>query len=295
MLLFGVLWIASLGILVTLAIGYAATIPLMRRRVPDPADHPAAYGMPCEEVSFTSRDGLTLGGWWIPAKDSPRGTIITCPGQNGSLDKDIAQVVPLHRAGFNVLMFDFRGHGRSEGRLVTIGALEQADLFGALDYLATQRSIKHVGVLGFSMGAGVTLMVAAQDQRIAALVVDGAYPRLMDLLAGYLRHQNIPPLVTGGLARLTLAVGSLRTRYQIYRANPIDLADRIKVPALFIHGDLDPFVTPAEVDTLIARIPGKTELWRVPDAGHREAYDKHQDEYNHRVVAWFEEHLATKM
>jgi dipeptidyl aminopeptidase/acylaminoacyl peptidase len=293
MLLFGILWIASLGILVTLAIGYAATIPLMRRRVPDPADHPSAYGMAGEEVSFPSRDGLTLGGWWIPAQDSPRGTIIMCPGQNGSLDKDIAQAAPLHRARFNVLMFDFRGHGRSEGQLVTIGALEQADLFGALDYLAAQQGIERVGVLGFSMGSGVTLMVAAQDQRIAALVVDGAYPRLSGLLMGYLRAQNIPTrLLTTALAWLTLVVGSMRTRYQIYRANPVDLADRIKAPALFIHGDLDPFVTPAEVETVIARLSVKTELWRVPDAGHREAYNKHPDEYNRRVVAWFEKHLV---
>jgi uncharacterized protein len=291
MLLFGILWIASLGILVTLAIGYAATIPLMRRRVPDPADHPSAYGMAGEEVSFPSRDGLNLGGWWIPAQDSPRGTIIMCPGQNGSLDKDIAQAAPLHRARFNVLMFDFRGHGRSEGQLVTIGALEQADLFGALDYLAAQHGIERVGVLGFSMGSGVTLMVAAQDQRIAALVVDGAYPRLVRLLASYMRFEKIPGLLTGVLARVTLVVGSLRTRYQIYRANPVDLADRIKVPTLFIHGDLDPFVTPAEVGTVIAQLSGKTELWRVPDAGHREAYSKHPDEYNRRVVAWFEKYL----
>jgi fermentation-respiration switch protein FrsA (DUF1100 family) len=135
-------------------------------------------------------------------------------------------------------------------------------------------------------------MVAAQDQRIAALVVDGAYPRLSGLLMGYLRAQNIPTrLLTTALAWLTLVVGSLRTRYLIYRANPVDLADRIKAPALFIHGDLDPFVTPAEVETVIARLSGKTELWRVPDAGHREAYSKHPDEYNRRVVAWFEQSL----
>ncbi len=292
MLWFGILWIACLGILVTLAIGYAATIPLMRRRVPDLPDQPSAYGMTGEEVSFPSRDGLTLGGWWIPAPESAHGTIVICCGQNGSLDKDIEQIVPLHQAGFNVLMFDFRAHGRSEGQLVTIGALEQADLFGALDYLAAQHGIERVGVLGFSMGAGVTLMVAGQDRRIAALVVDGAYPRLSWLLIGYLRAQNIP-LVTTPLAWLTLVVGSLRSRYQIYRANPADLADRITAPVLFIHGDLDPFVTPAQVEGLIARVPSQTELWRVPDAGHREAYHKHPDEYSRRVVAWFESHLAT--
>lgn len=292
MLLFGILWVASLGVLIALAVGFAATLPLMRRRQPDPLDHPASYGMPCEDISFPSRDGLALGGWWIPASSPPRGTIIVCPGQNGSMDKDLPQVEPLHRAGFNVLMFDFRGHHRSEGGLVTLGALEQADLFGAVDYLTTQRGIERVGVLGFSMGAGVALMVAAQDPRIAVLVVDGAFPRLAGLLAGYLRIKSIPGLLARVLAWWTLIVGALRTRYQIYRANPLDLAGRIKVPVLFIHGDLDPFVSIHEIETLAARVPGKTELWRVPDAEHREAYSKHPAEYNRRVTAWFEQHLT---
>jgi pimeloyl-ACP methyl ester carboxylesterase len=182
--------------------------------------------MGCEEIHFLSRDHLTLSGWWIPGSSPVIGTVIVCCGQNGSMDKDIPQAKPLHEAGFNVLMFDFRGHGRSQGEIVTMGAFEQADLFGALDYVSQERGIERVGVLGLSMGAGVALMVAAQDARIAALVVDGAYPRLDGILTGYMRMKGIPVLLARGLARLTLIAGTLRTRYQIYRANPILLADR---------------------------------------------------------------------
>ncbi len=284
-------WLISVGALVLVGVGFAATLPLMRRRTPDPPDHPLHYGMMCEDVNFASRDGLRLAGWWIPAPVAPRGTIILCPGQNGSMDKDVPQAVPLHRAGFNVLMFDFRAHGRSEGGTVTLGALEQADLFGALDYAAGERGADRIGVLGFSMGAGVTLLVAAQDTRITAAVVDGAYPRIAGLLANWLRIHDIPRLLARGLAWLTLIVGSLRTQVLIYRANPADLADRLHTPTLFIHGDQDPFVSPDEIAALVARIPGPAELWRVADADHREAYSHHPDEYNRRVVAWFERYL----
>jgi alpha-beta hydrolase superfamily lysophospholipase len=285
-------WIVGALALAVLALAYAATIPLMRRREPDPPDSPANHNLPGEEVQFPSRDGLLLGGWWIPAAGDARGTVVLCPGQNGSLDKDIPQAGPLQRAGFNVLLFDFRAHGRSQGELVTLGALEQADLFGALDYLAGQRGVRRAGVLGFSMGAGVALLVAAQDARVAALVVDGAFPRLAGLLQGYLRQRGVPGPLAGGFARIVLGIAALRAGYEISRANPIDLAERISAPALFIHGERDPFVSTDEVRALAARVAGPAEVWSLADCGHREANKHHPDEYSRRVVDWFARHLA---
>lgn len=291
MTVLAVLWIASVWLLLLVGLAAAATIPLMARREPDPEDDPANYGVAREAITFPSRDGLELGGYWIPAADTARGTVIMCPGQNGSLDKDIPQAIPLHEAGFNVLMFDFRAHGRSEGELVTIGALEQADLFGALDYLETTHGITRVGVLGLSMGAGVSLMVAAQDQRVAALVVDGAYTRLARILSGYLQIRGVPGFLARPFTRVMLLAGSLRTGYVISHANPVDLAARIAVPVLFIHGECDPFVSNAEVDSLRAQIGADTDLWRVPDCGHRETFGTYPDDYNARVIAWFEQNV----
>ena len=295
-----VAWIAGFWVMVLAVLAFAATVPLMRRRAPDPPDDPAAYGLAREAVIFPSRDGLRLGGWWIPAQGAPqadapgstRGTIIMCPGQNGSLDKDVPQAVPLCRAGFNVLMFDFRAHGRSEGALVTLGALEQADLFGALDYLEDAHSITRAGVLGLSMGAGVTLLAAAQDARIAAVVVDGVFPWLAGLLVGYLRGRGLPDPLARGAARGILLVASLRARYRLTDANPLDLADRITAPVLCIHGAHDPFVSEAEIALLAGRLRGPVEVWRVAEAGHREAFSLHPDEYNRRVMAWFAQYLT---
>lgn len=287
-----VLWIAGALALTVLALAYAATVPLMRRREPDPPDSPANHDLPGEEAQFPSRDGLSLGGWWIPAAGDARGTVVLCSGQNGSLDKDIPQAVPLQRAGFNVLLFDFRAHGRSQGDLVTLGALEQADLFGALDYLERQRGIRRAGVLGFSMGAGVATLVAAQDARVAALVVDGAFPRLAGLLQGYLRLRGVPGPLAGGFAQVVLWMAALRARYEIHRANPIALAGRISAPVLFIHGERDPFVRTDEVRALAACVAGPVEVWSLADCGHREASKRHPDEYDQRVVDWFARYLA---
>jgi len=294
MIWLGLIWLIGAAALLALAVGYAASLPLMRRRAPDPTETPSDYGMDAQDVTFASRDGLALGGWWIPAASAARGTVVICSGQNGSLDKDVLQAVPLHRAGFDVLLFDWRAHGRSEGNTVTLGALEQADLFGALDFLQRERGRDAVGVLGLSMGAGVALLVAAQDARIRALALDGAWPRLDGLLTGYLRQRAFPTPLARAVARLTLLAAALRTQYQIHRANPLDWAERVRAPALLIHGAADPFVSGAEVEALAARLGGEVEVWQVVGAGHREAFVRCPDEYNGRVVGWFERHLTSE-
>src|SRR5262249_48832020 len=152
--------------------------------LPDPPDRPDNYGISYEEVHFTSRDMVKLFGWWIPAR-KPIGTIVMCHGQEGSMDGDTKQMVPLHDAGFNVFMFDFRAHGQSDGECVSMGMYEKEDLLGALDYLAEQRHVDKVGVLGFSMGAAVALITAALSERICVVVADSSFGQLKNTLTGW--------------------------------------------------------------------------------------------------------------
>jgi len=292
MVFFALVWLVSVLMLTVVGLGFAITVPMMRRRIPDEPDQPPLHGMSCETVTFTTRDDLTLAGWWIPAQGAALGTVILVPGQNGSMDSDIPQARPLHEAGFNVLMFDLRAHGGSEGDLVTWGVLEQLDLMAALDYVQSAHNVDRVGILGFSMGSAVGLMVAAQDERIAALVLDGAYPRLAGILTGWGRLKGLPGVLAHGVTWTTLLIGSLRARYQLYRANPVDLAGDVTIPALFIHGEQDPFVSWEALEPLTEHMAGPVDVWRVPEAGHREAFEQQPDEYNRRVIAWFTQHLA---
>ena len=282
---------AGIGLLVGAGVSLALTIPLMRRRAPGSPDTPADFAMSYEPVRFPSRDELRLGGWWIPAPAAPRGTVILCPGQRTSMNDDLVHAVPLHRAGFNVLMFDFRAHGLSDGKLVTFGALEQRDLLGALDFLARERGVVCAGVLGFSMGAGVALLVAAQDERIGAVVVDGAFTQGVRLLTGWGIARGLPRPAASALAWALILAGSARARCRLDRVAPIRVAGQIRAPVLFIHGDEDPFVSPDEIEALAARVAGPVQVWRVPDAGHRQVFDRHPGAYQARVVAWFEQHL----
>ena len=180
---------------------YGARV-LIRRRVPDAAASPVGYGLDYEDIAFPSRDGLTLRGWFIPAV-SPRGTVVFCHGHAGSMDPDLKYAPVFHDRGYNVLMFDFRAHGRSDGKLVSMGSLEQQDLLGAVDFLR-RRGIDRVGVLGFSMGGRVAISTAPQTEAIVAVVSDGGPATMLESVAAGSRERGLPGFLAVPVTWLTL-------------------------------------------------------------------------------------------
>lgn len=264
---------------------------LLRRRKPDPFDPPTNYNISYQDVSFLSRDGIRLRGWWLPAAgdgDQVLGTIIVCAGQDGSMEGDTAQVVALHRAGFNVLMFDWRGHGRSEGELVTMGALEVNDLLGAVDYLDEQRGIKRVGVLGFSMGGAVALLTAAESARIATVVADSPYTELSSVLQHWAASKHLP----SALIKMVISAASLLSKAPLDEVRPRAVTHQLlSLPILIIYGAADHLVQAHEIEPLLRALPCAIG-WRVSGVGHRGAYRSQPDEYDRRIVEWFTKKLA---
>lgn len=280
----------GLGGLAWLAAGEVMAQRLTARRRPDPANHPARYGLTHEEVGFLSRDGLVLRGWWLPTEE-PRGTVIVAPGQEGSLDADLRYAPPLVDQGFNVFIFDFRGHGRSAGSAVTFGYGEVMDLRGALDWLEA-RGQQGIGVLGLSMGAAVALTTAAHDRRIRAVVADSPFARLVDVVAAGLLDRAVPGPLTAPLARLALWRASRRLGAALTVAEPARWADQVEQPVLLLHGGRDRFVPAAAIHALATALAGPHEVWAVPEADHRELDLLRPGEYLERVVGWFQRFLS---
>lgn len=274
-------------LLMAAAIGLYGSEQLIKRRTPDVRADPSDYGLAYEEVAFRSRDGLTLRGWFIPAQ-RPKGTVIFCHGHVGSMDPDLKYAPHFHRRGYHVLMFDFRGHGRSEGNRVSMGYYERLDLLGALDYLRG-RGIERVGVLGFSMGGAVAMAAAPRSEAIRAVVSDGGFARLSSAVAAGARERGLPGLLAGPAARLIVALAGLRLGCKLSEADPIRWVDKIAPRALLlIHGGRDPFVPTAEVEELYAKAKEPKELWIVPEAGHREVDLCRPEEYLAKVLDFFD-------
>lgn len=285
------LWLLpSLTLLSFFACAYGMARALIRRVPPSPADSPERYSLPFEPVQFPSRDGLRLDGWWIPASQAPKGTVIICHGREGSRERELPHARMLHQAGFNVLMFDFRAHGRSEGQYVTFGMYEKDDLLGALDFLA-ERGIERVGVLGFSLGATTAIITAAITDRIAAIVAEGAVARLKPTLARRLWRYGVPTPLGWLLAAWALAFATAMTRGRIDQVDAVRWIPHIRAPILLIHGAKDDLVSTAEMAELSVRSGARAVVWQVADAGHHEASRAAPEAFQQHVVAWFAQHL----
>lgn len=301
----GLNWL-KLGVGTALAVGGAAVVGLyagmrylLRRREPDRNNPPTNYHLSYQDITFPSRDGVVLAGWWIPApagRDQAHGTVIICSGLEGSKDGDTEQALPLHHAHFNVLMFDWRGHGRSEGARVTLGAQEVHDLLGAVAYLESHFGINQVGILGFSMGAAVALMAAEQTEQIITVIADSPYLDLDDLLHHYVGHyvgkRGIPRSLQGLFVNAFRIVAELSGSLPQSESSPRVAASRLGTrPVYFIYSAADPYVDLNDVHVMVAKVRGPCNVWISDTVGHRSTCRADPDRYQQQIVAWFRAYL----
>src|SRR5207249_2149270 len=107
-----------------------------------------------EDVTFRATDGVLLSGWLV--KGSPRAPVILlCHDLGGSRSALLSSAVSLNRAGYALLMFDFRGHGLSAGSAGYLGIDEKKDILGAIGALKARTDVDgdRIGLWGIGMGA----------------------------------------------------------------------------------------------------------------------------------------------
>ncbi len=266
---------------------------LTQRPDADVYTNPGAFDLPFEPVSFPSRDSVTLRGWFIPNEDI-RGTVIFCPGHTGSMHSDLLYAPWFHQAGYALLMFDWRGRGRSDGAVTSLGILERRDLLGAIDFLS-ERGVKRVGLMGFSMGGAVAMATSPLSEVVAAIVSDGGFTRVMDVVAsGVIRRHRMPAPLARLVSRPIIWAASIQLGVDITLIDPIRWADFFRAPLLMIHGQRDPFVPPWAAYRLYHAAREPKELWMVPEAGHRDIHKLRPQEYRERVVGFFDRWLGNQ-
>lgn len=274
-----------------LSTGLYGAWKIVHRRRPDAITNPALHGLEYEEVQFRAVDGLALNGWFIPSEGSQR-AVVFCHGYGGSMDPDIQYAPAFHRQGYNVLMFDFRGHGRSEGRWITMGCLERLDLLAAVDYMVG-RGFPRLGVLGFSMGGAVAIMGAPHREAVRAVVADGSFASLVRTVETGARNKGLPAPIGAAFAWLSLVIASALTGCRMWRVAPERWVSRISPRALFlIHGADDRYATVAEVQAMYQAAGEPKEVWIQPGVGHREVDVGRPDEYRARVLGFFDRYLV---
>ena len=166
---FALAWYASEQIL--RSPWYEHLTPAEGLRPGDSKDPQQDYGLAYEDVSFAAIDGSTLRGWFVPAREPPRGAVVTVHGGGGDRRSYMGLLPVLHDGGYSVLMFDCREQGISDGtgRGMSLGMRESADVVSAVGWL-TERGFETIAALGSSQGATSVILAAGVDSRIYAVV-----------------------------------------------------------------------------------------------------------------------------
>ncbi len=248
-----------------------------------------ALGLDYTRACFTTDDDIRLSAWLVPHPE-PQGLVLLSHGYTGCRETMLPYVKFLHEAGYIVLLHDFRAHGWSGGQRATLGLEEPRDLQAAIRWVEMQESLAELPLflMGESMGAAVSLLVAAQEPRVRAVVADCGFAR-MD---GPIR-QRLETLFGANFARaLTPATQTMGERFlgsSTTRIAPEEAIGRIAPrPVLLIHGTQDALVTPDHAHRLQAASGGTAQLWLVEGARHTESVHTALH-YGERVVAFLKE------
>lgn len=243
-----------------------------------------------EDVRVDSRTGAALAGRFFPGQS--RATVVLVHGYGGSQDELLPVAGALHDAGFSVFSDDSRGSGRSTGG-ITFGAREQDDLESVVDYLTTRPDVdaERIGALAFSMGAAATIMAAARDDRIKAVVSDSGWADVHHWLRPKLLDMFVHPRAR--FTPLSMKLIELRTGIDFDDLKPGDVVAKLAPrPLLIIHGAADDVVPASDGDELFAAAREPKELWRVEGAGHGDTLRPGGTTSSDRVVAFFRQALG---
>ncbi len=249
--------------------------------------HQAAPPEGYQAIQLTLPDQVKLDGYWrapqtLPREDAaPQGSVIVLLGGNGdSRDGMIptANLLALH--GFGVITLDYRS---CVGAPSTLGYKEIEELNAAVTYARAQPGVKHVGVLGFSVGGVTAIRGAARSLSIETVIAMGGFSNLED-------HINVTPsplLSTRWIVkRMVLYFFAQETGVEPRQVSPISDVGAISPrPVLLIYGDKE--IESAKVRQLFAAAREPKALWIVPGADHGEYQKLYPKEFEDKVVHFF--------
>lgn len=268
-------WIAIVLVAVyALSIAFAAVYPR----------HPQAGEVPsgAVPVSMTASDGVELAGWYLPTQN---GAAVVLRHGAGSRTADaVLQARALHDEGYGVLATDARGHGASGGQGMDLGWYGEVDTRAAVDFLGSRADVdpERIAVVGLSMGGEEAIGAAGVDERICAVVAEGATGRTAADKAWLVEEYGVAGAVQSALDVVTYGVIDMLTP----AVPPATLAASIDAAPdtsflLIAAGEVRDEQLVAERLEQIA--PGRVSVWVAEGAHHSQAIRSAPEQWRSRV------------
>ncbi len=247
---------------------------------------------PYEEVSITSDDGLKLVGYYLAAITPTDKTTILAHGYSaqGTYMSSYAKIY--YDMGYNVLLPDDRGHGKSDGDYIGFGWMDRKDYLKWIDFIINKVGNESQIVLhGVSMGGATVLMTSGENlpSAVKAIVSDCAYTSVQAELEYQMKR--LYKLPSFPILDSTSLMTKIRAGYSFEEASALEQVKKSKTPTLFIHGDADKFVPYSMVHQLYDACSSEKDLLIVPGAGHGTAFATDIAGYKAKVREFVEKYV----
>ena len=169
------------------------------------------------------------------------------------------------RLGFNLIIYDLRGHGENESTFTTYGVLEGTDLYKMIqDARERYPDMTVLGLHGESLGAATTVTCLKYKPEVDFAVADCGFSDIENVLKGGIKNANGPAV----LVDLADIGARLRYHYSIKAMRPIESLNDNEIPVLFLHGENDTFILPKNSSDMAERTKGYKEYHVIPKAAH---------------------------
>jgi alpha-beta hydrolase superfamily lysophospholipase len=210
---------------------------------------PGALGMPQDSVELTNSSKQTLRAWWVRNPESQY-TVLLLHGYMMNRSEPATTAKWFYERGYSVFLFDFRAHGRSDGKRCDFGWAEADDVHTALSWLDENAPGQEIMIWGSSMGAAAAVFCLKQRPRkIAALILDSAYSRLSNAVVGWWNF-----ILGSRAGKLLFPTKFLAPLFLSRPIREYDVASALRefdaIPILLLHGDSDRLVPMAEASRI---------------------------------------------
>jgi alpha-beta hydrolase superfamily lysophospholipase len=251
---------------------------------------PRPFKTAAQDWSAAAEDGIRLRGWHLPSP-AGRQLVIMVHGLWDCVDDIAGPALDLNARGYDVLLFDFRGHGRSDQDRLSMGCRERRDIRAALAWaMSNGFNPDRIGWIGYSMGGSTLLMEGAHNSDIRAAVIDSAFASLPEVLDLQLsRHSGLPGWFNPGI---------LAAAHVAFSAPSADLIPEVSArswkgrPLLVVHGKAD-HIVPVAHGERIARAAGEEcQSILLSGVDHGQTYHADPTAYIDRIDRFFKRHLS---
>ena len=213
-----------------------------------------------------SYDKLQLHSYVVSQNSNKWAIVVHGYGGSGKLMSDKSKY--FYDMGYNVLIPDLRGHGKSEGDYIGMGWKDRLDIISWINFIIKENPNAEIVLHGTSMGAATVLMTSGENlpSNVKAIVADCAYTSAWDEFSYQLEtYLKVP---SSYILNVTNMVTKLKAGYSLKEASALECVKKATVPILFIHGDKDKFVPYSMMDKLYDATSSPKEKLTIDGGEH---------------------------